>query len=129
MAAAIDGLISKAALRTDIADPLVFILPHAGYIYSGTVAASGYRLMGHAAANPDIIVILGPSHHSYMNGCSILQVDYYETPLGLVSVGTGTYLLLRHRKARAREKRLRRDVRVEPRALPGGAGVSLVGRF
>ncbi len=83
LAATIDTLLDKAPVKR-FEEPLLLILPHAGYQYSGMVAASGYRILRNA--HPDIIVILAPSHHSFFHGCSILPVDYYETPLGTVRV-------------------------------------------
>lgn len=83
LAATIDTLLKKAPARR-FEEPLLLILPHAGYQYSGMVAATGYRVL--EKAHPDIIVILAPSHHSFFHGCSILPVDYYETPLGRVRV-------------------------------------------
>ena len=67
--------------------PLVLILPHAGHVYSGPVAASGYALL--EGTSPGIIVIIARSHHGYFRGCSILPVDYYETPLGRVLIAKG----------------------------------------
>ncbi|HNR87472.1 MAG TPA: AmmeMemoRadiSam system protein B [Spirochaetota bacterium] len=84
----IDGLLDSAARQPSIDNPLVFILPHAGYRYSGAVAAAGYRLMRETAPRPDIIVIIAPSHYGDFSGCSTLAVDYFETPLGPVRVDT-----------------------------------------
>jgi AmmeMemoRadiSam system protein A/AmmeMemoRadiSam system protein B len=58
-------------------------------VYSGKTAAAGYRVLGakgQSKINPDIIVIIGPSHHSAFHGCSILDSDYFETPLGKVKI-------------------------------------------
>ena len=63
------------------------IVPHAGYIYSGEVAASGY-----AKLNPDKtysrIFIIGTSHHVLLNGASVYNQGNYQTPLGTVAVDT-----------------------------------------
>ena len=63
------------------------IVPHAGYVFSGQVAASGY-----AQLDPDKeysrIFILGPSHYVFLNGASIYNQGYYSTPLGTVEVDT-----------------------------------------
>lgn len=84
LAREIDGYIKKGDQKKIECNPIVLIQPHAGYRYSGQVAASGYRLL--VNTNPDVIVILAPSHHEYFRGCSVLPVDYYETPLGRVKV-------------------------------------------
>ncbi len=49
--------------------------------------------------------------------------------LGLAAVGSGVYLLLRHRRARERQRRNTSAPRIEPRIVPGGIGVDLAGRF
>jgi hypothetical protein len=84
LAAEIDGYLSKAEAKSGVTRPLIVIQPHAGYVYSGNVAAAGYRILKNYS--PDVIVIIAPSHHEYFNGCSLLKVDYYETPLGRVKV-------------------------------------------
>lgn len=67
------------------------IVPHAGYIYSGKVAAWGFKQL----ENEDIkkIIIIAPSHHSLFYGVSIPNYTHYETPLGLVKVSKDSSLL------------------------------------
>lgn len=84
LAATIDNLLNKTVGKKPLKNPLMVILPHAGYQYSGMVAATGYNLIKNT--QPDIIVIMAPSHHRYFRGCSTLGVDFYETPLGRVRV-------------------------------------------
>lgn len=61
------------------------IVPHASYNYSGTVAASVYRL-----CNPNIkkIIILAPAHTIAFTGIALPAFDTYQTPLGAVKVQT-----------------------------------------
>ena len=65
-------------------DIQVLISPHAGYIYSGQVAAYGYELL--KGKTFDAIIVLGPSHFVPFNGVSIFQGTAYETPLGTVPI-------------------------------------------
>ena len=70
------------------------IVPHAGYYYSGNVAASAYM-----ALNPKQpykrIFLLGPSHHEWLDGASVnTEADYYATPLGNVKVDRETGMAL-----------------------------------
>jgi MEMO1 family protein len=65
-------------------DIVALIVPHAGYVYSGQVAAYGYKLL--AGRHFDSVILIGPSHHSYVNVASIWQEGSWETPLGKVSV-------------------------------------------
>lgn len=80
----IEGLLEDAKPDASSNKPLVMVLPHAGYSWSGKVAAAGYAYIRKNA--PDLVVILAPSHHSAFSGCSILPADFYETPLGRVRV-------------------------------------------
>lgn len=59
------------------------VSPHAGYIYSGIVAAAGYRQIDPSTKT---VILLGPSHRAPLRGASIPEVQAYQTPLGNVSV-------------------------------------------
>jgi AmmeMemoRadiSam system protein B len=60
------------------------MVPHAGYIYSGAVAASGYQLL--AGSDIRSAVLISPSHQEFFPFASIFSGDAYETPLGQVQV-------------------------------------------
>jgi AmmeMemoRadiSam system protein B/AmmeMemoRadiSam system protein A len=60
------------------------IVPHAGYVYSGQVAAHAYKLV--RGKGFDTVVILAPSHRYGFEGCSIYPEGGYETPLGIAQV-------------------------------------------
>ncbi|HAL56157.1 MAG TPA: AmmeMemoRadiSam system protein B [Bacteroidetes bacterium] len=60
------------------------ISPHAGYVYSGSTAASGYRLL--KGKKYDAVVVVGPSHREYFSGISIYPGDGFLTPLGEVPI-------------------------------------------
>ena len=60
------------------------IVPHAGYYFSGNVAASAYMAID-AKKQYKRIFLLGPSHHEWLDGASVnTEADYYATPLGNV---------------------------------------------
>jgi AmmeMemoRadiSam system protein B len=60
------------------------VAPHAGYIYSGQVAAYAYKMLqGHVF---DAVIVIGPSHRLSFRGISIYDQGGYETPLGTVLV-------------------------------------------
>lgn len=59
------------------------ILPHAGYVYSGQVAATGIK---HLNGKYDTVILLGPSHRYPLQGASVLDVTHYETPLGEIKI-------------------------------------------
>ena len=63
---------------------LGLIVPHAGYIYSGGVAAYAYRLL--STGSFERVVLIAPSHRYPFQGASIDIKDGYETPLGIIRV-------------------------------------------
>jgi len=66
------------------ATPKAMIVPHAGYVYSGPVAASGYRLLESLRTTVRRVVLFGPSHRVYLDGMAIPATDGFITPLGTV---------------------------------------------
>ena len=86
----VDSLLARHANTSDYEDVAALIVPHAGYYFSGNVAASAY-----ATLNPKKpykrIFLLGPSHYEWLNGASVnSEVDYYATPLGEVKMDRET---------------------------------------
>jgi AmmeMemoRadiSam system protein B/AmmeMemoRadiSam system protein A len=68
-----------------IGGPVVgLVSPHAGYVYSGQIAAHGYRLI--EGQRYDAVVVIGPSHRTLFHGASVFTSGGYETPLGVVPV-------------------------------------------
>ena len=66
--------------------PKALIAPHAGYIFSGPVAASAYAHLEPARGRIRRVVLLGPAHRVPVRGLAVPHADAFETPLGLVSV-------------------------------------------
>ncbi|MDI9620092.1 MAG: AmmeMemoRadiSam system protein B [Candidatus Nezhaarchaeota archaeon] len=63
------------------------VSPHAGYMYSGPVAAHSYYELA-LDGKPDIVVILGPNHTGLGSGVSIVDSGTWKTPLGVVEVNS-----------------------------------------
>lgn len=61
------------------------IVPHAGYRYSGPVAASGFRQLQAEASQPRRVYLLGPAHYVHVYGVGMAPYDAFETPLGRVA--------------------------------------------
>ena len=59
--------------------------PHAGYVYSGAVAAHTYLHVS-SLRNPELVVIVGPNHYAVGSGVATFKEGRWETPLGPVSV-------------------------------------------
>lgn len=60
------------------------VSPHAGYMYSGSVAAAAYRAL--KGLTYEVVLLVGPSHREYFDGVSIYPGDAYLTPLGEVRI-------------------------------------------
>ncbi len=61
------------------------ISPHAGYMYSGPIAANGFHLIA-KEGQPETVVIIGPNHTGYGSGVSIMLEGTWRTPLGDVEI-------------------------------------------
>lgn len=75
----------KQAKPADTA-PKALIAPHAGYVYSGPVAASAYALLARARGTIRKVVLMGPSHRVGFRGIAVSSADTYATPLGNVVI-------------------------------------------
>ncbi|HOE18040.1 MAG TPA: AmmeMemoRadiSam system protein B [Syntrophorhabdaceae bacterium] len=60
------------------------IAPHAGYMYSGQVAAYGFKAITNKKA--DTVIVLAPSHRIHFEGIAVMEKGSYKTPLGLVRI-------------------------------------------
>jgi hypothetical protein len=66
--------------------PKMLVVPHAGYIYSGDIAASAYALLAPWRERIRRVVLLGPTHRVAVRGLVAPQADSFETPLGRVAI-------------------------------------------
>ena len=84
LSAMIDDLLARAAGQPVTDQILAVVAPHAGYFYSGPVAAYTYAaLKGHKFSR---VVVIAPSHHEDFDFTSVYEGDAYATPLGDVPV-------------------------------------------
>jgi len=82
--ALVNRLLDSAALPSLAGRPCGVISPHAGIQYSGQAAAYGFKALRGSGIRR--VILLGPSHYTYMRGIAPSGVDSYETPLGTVPV-------------------------------------------
>lgn len=68
--------------------PKAVIAPHAGYIYSGPIAASAYAQLAPSRDSIKRVVLLGPSHFVSFDGLAATGAAAFSTPLGTVPVDT-----------------------------------------
>jgi len=69
--------------------PKALIVPHAGYVYSGPIAGTGYAALGDAAAQIRRVVLVGPAHRVRVAGLAASTASAFVTPLGAVAVEHG----------------------------------------
>ncbi len=66
--------------------PKMLVVPHAGYVYSGDVAASAYALLAPLAGRIRRVVLLGPTHRVALRGLALPRAQAFDTPLGRVVI-------------------------------------------
>jgi hypothetical protein len=74
--------------------PKALIAPHAGYVYSGPIAAAAYTCLAPFGEQINRVILLGPSHHVYFKGIALCDADAYVTPFGPVPIATGAQRLI-----------------------------------
>lgn len=80
----LEGLL-KDAVKTDYC-PKAIIAPHAGYVYSGPVAASAYATLANCQHAIERVVLVGPDHRVGFRGIAAPSSSAFQTPLGTVSI-------------------------------------------
>lgn len=86
--AMITAYLAEAAARPEAQGPVpkAIIAPHAGYIYSGPVAATVYARLAPARERIRRVILLGPCHRVPVRGLALPSVDFFATPLGNVPI-------------------------------------------
>jgi MEMO1 family protein len=90
------GAFLELAPKRREAIPKALIVPHAGYVYSGPIAASAYAQVLDASSKIKRVVLLGPSHRVAVDGLALPGADAFATPLGVVPVDLEAAKALRH---------------------------------
>jgi AmmeMemoRadiSam system protein B len=80
----VDRLLSQAhdSVPGDAPVPRAVIVPHAGYVYSGEVAARAFARLAPARGTATRVVLLGPAHRVWFEGLALPDADRLATPLG-----------------------------------------------
>jgi AmmeMemoRadiSam system protein B len=86
LASLVDRLVhdGRETAALDSRVPKAVIVPHAGYVYSGPVAASVYARLASAAGRITRVIMLGPAHRVACQGLVLADADRLDTPLGTV---------------------------------------------
>ncbi len=82
----VDRLLDEVCGRPRPVPPAAVVAPHAGYRYSGAVAATAYAHLTAAPHAVPRVVLLGPAHFCPLDGMAVPAVDAFGTPLGSVDV-------------------------------------------
>lgn len=83
----LDKMVSDFLLDAPVnPPPRAIIAPHAGYSYSGPIAASAYASLAPLRGKIKRVVLLGPSHRVGFHGIAASSADYFQTPLGDIAV-------------------------------------------
>jgi hypothetical protein len=88
LAATVDRLLD--AVEVPDGEPLAraYVVPHAGYVYSGPTAAQVYARLRRHAARVERVVLVGPAHFVRLDGCAVPASTAWATPLGELPVET-----------------------------------------
>jgi len=81
----IEGFLGDVTPDRDLV-PKALIAPHAGFIYSGPIAASAYATLGALRYTINRVVLLGPCHRVAVQGLALSSADAFDTPLGAVEI-------------------------------------------
>jgi AmmeMemoRadiSam system protein B/AmmeMemoRadiSam system protein A len=126
------GFLQNVPVHEHSGELVALIAPHAGYQYSGQVAAHAYKLLGNRKF--DTVVVIAPSHYLRFEGISVYDQGGYRTPLGLMPLDDDFISLLKsHDKtlryvpgAHAREHSLEIQVPFLQLVSPGSRLVPIV---
>jgi AmmeMemoRadiSam system protein B len=132
LAAAVDGYLAHAEPAPRLHTVTAIVVPHAGLMYSGPVAAHAYRLL---QGRPiDVVVLVGPSHFVGFEGVAVYRRGGFDSPLGVAPIDEAcatrlldaSPLVREHATAHVREHSLEMQLPFVRRILPHAAIVPLV---
>ena len=83
LSATVDQLLAEAPAAA-MPQPKALIVPHAGYIYSGSTAAMAYAALAPWHATIRRVILLGPTHRVAVNGLAVPKSGAFATPLGSI---------------------------------------------
>lgn len=86
LSAEIAGYLDAVAPPTDAGVPKLLVVPHAGYVYSGPIAATAYARLRPVRSRISRVVLLGPTHRVAVRGLALPAAQVFDTPLGGVPI-------------------------------------------
>jgi MEMO1 family protein len=79
-------MLAIVANKAKMQIPKAIIVPHAGYVYSGPIAASAYACLEKAKNSIKRVIIIAPTHYHQINGIAKTEAEFYLTPLGKIAI-------------------------------------------
>jgi AmmeMemoRadiSam system protein B len=129
----VDALLEQARPHPADPAPRIYVVPHAGYVYSGPVAAVAYRNVRDLDEPPPRVALLGPSHFVRFAGLALPGVAALATPLGevpvdalLLDAAVARPPVVAHPAAHATEHSLEVQLPFLQRVLPNAAVLPLL---
>lgn len=86
LANTVDALLSEAQPPDQPDIPKLLIIPHAGYVYSGKIAALAYSCVRSRISEIQRVVLLSPTHRVGIPGIALPESDFFSTPLGDIPI-------------------------------------------
>ncbi len=142
LGALVDRLLAGAHPEAEARPPKAIVVPHAGYVYSGPIAASAYKLFEPISDRIQRIILIGPTHRAYIDGLASPGASALATPLGHIQVDEEMLAqvpeVVDDPRAHAREHSLEVQIpflqRIAPHAkiiplVVGNASPEIVGRL
>jgi MEMO1 family protein len=86
LSALVDALLATAPPSRDHRRPVALVAPHAGFRFSGLVAAAAHAHLASWRGDVARVIVLGPAHLTPLQGMALPSVDALDTPLGPVPV-------------------------------------------
>ncbi len=113
LGATVDRLLASVSVPRGGSCPKALIVPHAGYVYSGPIAASAFARVAPYADCITRVVLVGPAHRVFVSGLVSPGVARLSTPLGELEVDLEALALLRDVAADARPHAREHSLEVE----------------
>jgi AmmeMemoRadiSam system protein B len=130
LGALVDRLLGDARPAADAQVPKAIVVPHAGYVYSGAIAASAFKLFEPIADRIQRIILIGPTHRVYIDGLASPGAHALATPLGHIDVDNESLIgipeIVDDARAHAREHSLEVQIPFLQRVAPHAKIIPLV---
>jgi AmmeMemoRadiSam system protein B len=127
LGATVDRLLAGVSVAANAQCPKALIVPHAGYVYSGPIAASAFALVKPYADRIQRVVLVGPAHRVYVDGLVSPGATRLRTPLGEMVVDAAAAEFPANPTAHAREHSLEVELPFLQRVVPHAKIVPLAG--